>query len=484
MIKIIPEAYTFDDVLIVPKKSNILPANVNLESYITKNIKLNIPVISAAMDSVTEKDMAVAMAQNGGIGCIHKNLTIEEQAKQVREVKKHEAGMVTMPITVYPEMLLRDAIEMMQDTSIFSIPVINKDSRKIMGILSNRDIRFAENYDIAISNYMTPRPLVMVKAGISTSEAKKLLHQHRIEKLIVVNEKEECIGLITVKDIENDINFPNAAKDQNARLRVAAATGIGIEGMKRADALVEAGVDLIVIDTAHGHSKGVVDMVGSVRRNYPSTNIIAGNIATYDAARELIDAGVDGVKVGIGPGSICTTRIIAGVGVPQLTAIMQVKQACLNTEVKLIADGGIKQSGDIAKAIAAGADIVMMGGMLAGVDETPGDIILYQGRTYKSYRGMGSLGAMVEGSADRYFQDKKGKLVPEGVEGRVPSKGKLGDVLYQMMGGLRASMGYTGSENITAMQTNNEFVKITNAGLRESHAHDVVITHEAPNYAT
>ncbi len=481
----IPQALTFDDVLLVPDASDILPADVNVASHITHNIQLGIPLISAAMDTVTESRLAIAMAQHGGIGCIHKNLTPEAQANEVRTVKKFESGMVVNPVTIAPDATLADAMDIMLSQGISGIPVVEKGG-KLVGMLTNRDVRFADNPRQPVKELMTHENLVTVKEGVDREEAKRLLHQHRIEKLIVVDDAYRCIGLITVKDIEKSQQFPQAAKDKYGRLRVAAATGTGENGLERASALVDAEVDLIIVDTAHGHSSGVIETVRQIKKRHGSDiQVAAGNIASAAAAEALIDAGADVVKVGIGPGSICTTRIVAGVGVPQLTAIQNVVPICRKHNIPLIADGGIKYSGDVAKAIAAGADCVMIGSLFAGTEESPGEVILYQGRSYKSYRGMGSVGAMARGSADRYFQDDISdalKLVPEGVEGRVPFKGPASGVIHQLIGGLRASMGYTGNATIDAMQHNAQFVRITPAGLRESHAHDITITREAPNY--
>ncbi len=479
------EAFTFDDVLLQPAASSILPTTANTETYITAKIKLGIPLISAAMDTVTESGLAIAMAQNGGMGCIHKNLSIEEQAQQVKRVKKFESGVVLDPVTIHPEASLAEALALMAEQYISGIPVVEQSTGTLVGILSNRDVRFATNLKQPVSELMTKDNLVTVKRGISHEEAKKLLHRHRIEKLIVVDKAYRCIGLITVKDIEKSQAFPNACKDEGGRLRVAAAVGTGQSGFERAEALIEAGADVLVVDTAHGHSDGVLHAVSRIKKRYSKIQIIGGNVATASGAQALIDAGVDAVKVGIGPGSICTTRIIAGVGVPQLTAIMDAVEACQKHNIPVIADGGIKYSGDLAKAIAAGASCAMIGSLLAGTEESPGEIILYQGRSYKSYRGMGSLGAMARGSADRYFQQDikdKLKLVPEGVEGRVAFKGPVSDVIHQLIGGLRAAMGYTGNGTIPEMHQNCSFVRITNAGLRESHAHDIIITREAPNY--
>jgi len=480
----IQQALTFDDVLLKPKASSILPADADIRTRITAKTALGIPVISAAMDTVTESRLAIAMAQNGGMGCIHKNLSIEAQANEVRKVKKFESGMVVDPLTIHPDATLAEALSLMSQNHISGIPVVETKSKKLVGILTNRDVRFASNPRQKVRELMT-KELVTVKQGVSRDEAKRMLHKHRIEKLMVVDSAYRCIGLITVKDIEKAETYPNACKDERGRLRVAAAVGTGADGIKRLDALAAAGVDVVVIDTAHGHSQGVIEAVKAARKKHKLLQIVAGNIATADGAKALIEAGADAVKVGIGPGSICTTRIVAGVGVPQLTAIMDVATVTKKHKVPLIADGGIKFSGDLAKALAAGADCVMLGGLFAGTEESPGEEILYQGRSYKSYRGMGSMGAMARGSADRYFQQEiadKLKLVPEGVEGRVPFKGPVSGVIHQLMGGLKAAMGYTGSATIAQLQKNAEFVRITGAGLRESHAHDITITQEAPNY--
>jgi IMP dehydrogenase len=479
------DAYTFDDVLLVPQASQVLPADVDTGTQLTKSIRLGIPLLSAAMDTVTESSLAIALAQAGGIGVIHRNMTPEEQAEEVKRVKRYESGMVVNPITIAPDAPLVSALRLMADFKISGIPVVEQPSGKLVGILTNRDVRFASNMQQPVSELMTKKNLITVREGVASDEAKKLLHQNRIEKLLVVDDAYRCIGLVTVKDIEKARQYPNACKDEKGRLRVAAATGTGDNGLQRAAALFDAGVDVLVIDTAHGHSEKVLDQVRLARRLSNATQIVAGNIATAEAAKALIDAGVDAVKVGIGPGSICTTRMIAGVGVPQLTAVMDAASACAQQGIPVIADGGIKYSGDMVKALAAGADCVMMGSMFAGTEEAPGDKILYQGRAYKSYRGMGSLGAMAKGSADRYFQ-KQGndplELVPEGVEGRVPYKGPVGQVVHQLIGGLRAGMGYTGAATIKELQQRAQFVRITNAGLRESHVHDIQITAEAPNY--
>ena len=483
----IREALTFDDVLLVPAESSVLPNDVDTRTRLTKSIELGIPLMSSAMDTVTESSLAIAMAQAGGIGVIHRNLTIEQQAEEVRKVKRYESGMVVNPITITPGATLADALQLMADYRISGIPVAESrdalGSGKLVGILTNRDVRFADDPKQPISELMT-KELVTVREGVSQDEAKRLLHHHRIEKLLVVDEDYRCIGLVTVKDIEKAQAYPNACKDSKGRLRVAAATGTGNDGLKRAEALFDAGVDVLVVDTAHGHSLKVLDQVRAARNMSNYTQVIAGNVATGEAAKALIDAGADAIKVGIGPGSICTTRIIAGVGVPQLTAIMDVVNECEKHGIPVIADGGIKFSGDLAKAIAAGAHVAMIGSLFAGTDESPGEVILFQGRSYKSYRGMGSVGAMARGSADRYFQQEVStmKLVPEGVEGRVPYKGPVSAVIHQLVGGLRAAMGYTGSKSIADMQTKCEFVRITNAGLRESHVHDITITNESPNY--
>ena len=483
----IREALTFDDVLLVPGASEVQPMEVDTTTRITETITLKTPILSAAMDTVTESDMAIAMAQNGGIGVIHRNMEIEEQVGMVRRVKRFESGMVVDTITINPNASLEDALRVMSEHKISGIPV-TEDSGELVGILTNRDVRFAENPDQPVRELMTHENLVKVTGSVSKDEAKKLLHQNRIEKLLIVDEGGKCIGLMTVKDIEKSTLFPQATKDEHDRLRVGAAVGTGeVNGVERGLALAKAGLDLLVVDTAHGHSKKVIDTVAQIRKQNREIQIMAGNVATKAAALALIEAGANAVKVGIGPGSICTTRIVAGVGIPQLTAIMDVASACVEKNIPVIADGGIKYSGDFAKAIAAGADAAMMGGVFAGTDEAPGEVILYQGRSYKSYRGMGSVGAMVKGSADRYFQagvNQSNKLVPEGIEGRVPYKGPIGNVIHQMVGGLRASMGYTGSSTIEEMKLNTEFVRMTGAGHKESHVHDVTITREAPNYRT
>ncbi len=485
------EALTFDDVLIKPGLSEVMPSDVDIRSHITRSIAVNIPIIASAMDTVTESEMAIAMAQAGGIGVIHRNLEPHEQAAQVRQVKKFESGMVVNPLTIAPGASLQDALDMMSANRISGIPVVEGGSGgpggpgKLVGILTNRDVRFATDPRQRISELMTKDKLVTVREGVSQNEAKRLLHQHRIEKLLVVDDLYRCVGLITVKDIEKAVANPNACKDEQGRLRVAAATTVGDKGFARTEALIAAGVDLVVVDTAHGHSRYVLDAVNRIKRMSNAVQVVAGNVATAEGAKALIDSGADAIKVGIGPGSICTTRVVAGVGVPQLTAIMDCVEAAHARDIAVIADGGIKYSGDLAKAISAGADCAMVGSLLAGTDETPGEVFLYQGRSYKTYRGMGSVGAMSRGSADRYFQqDIKDtlKLVPEGVEGQVPYKGAASTVLHQLTGGLRAAMGYVGARDIGELHAKAEFVRITGAGLRESHVHDVTITRESPNY--
>jgi len=481
----IRQALTFDDVLLVPAASHVLPNETDTRARLTRAISLGIPLLSAAMDTVTESALAIAMAEAGGIGVIHRNLGIAEQANEVRKVKKFEAGMVVNPVTIHPDETLADALRLMAEHRISGIPVVERGSNRLAGIVTNRDVRFASNPKQPIAELMTKEQLVTVRETVDREDAKRLLHQHRIEKLLVVDEAYRCVGLVTVKDIEKSQRFPNACKDDHGRLRVAAATGTGEDGIKRAEALFDAGVDVLVVDTAHGHSSRVLDTVNRIRRLSNYTQLIAGNVATAEGAEALIDAGADAVKVGIGPGSICTTRMVAGVGVPQLTALMDTVEVCRKRDVPVISDGGIKFSGDLAKAIAAGADCAMLGSLFAGTDESPGEVFLYQGRTYKSYRGMGSVGAMARGSADRYFQaevQNELKLVPEGVEGRVPHKGPVGAVIHQLIGGLKAAMGYTGNRTIPEMQKNCKFLRITSAGLRESHVHDIAITREAPNY--
>ena len=482
----IPMALTFDDVLLQPAHSAVLPTSAVTHTRVTREISLKIPIIASAMDTVTESAMAIAMAQSGGIGVIHKNLEIDQQAGEVRRVKKFESGMVVDPVTILPNATLHDALQLMAHYGISGIPVVDGPDGKLCGIITNRDVRFASDPNQPVMELMT-KDVITAPDGVTPDEAKRLLHAHRIEKLLVVDDTYSCVGLITVKDIEKAKKFPDAAKDEQGRLRCAAATGVGDDGFARAEALVDAGVDVVVVDTAHGNSDGVIRTVDRVRRISNKVQIIAGNVATGDGAEVLIDAGADAIKIGIGPGSICTTRIVAGVGVPQLTAIMETAEACEKLGVPAIADGGIKSSGDLAKAIAAGANCVMIGSLLAGTDESPGETFIYQGRSYKSYRGMGSVGAMARGSADRYFQQDVSdalKLVPEGVEGQVPYKGPVSNVIHQLVGGLKAAMGYTGNADIEAMRENCRFVRITNAGLRESHVHDVTVTREAPNYQT
>src|SRR3984957_3099075 len=481
------EAFTFDDVLLTPGLSDVLPSEVDIRSRITRDIALNIPIIASAMDTVTEAAMAIAMAQAGGIGVIHRNLEPDEQAALVRRVKKFESGMVVNPLTIHPEATLADALALMQESRISGVPVVagDKAPSRLVGILTNRDVRFATDPRQKIADLMTKETLVTVREGVSQEEAKRLLHHHRIEKLLVVDDQYRCVGLITVKDIEKAVAHPHACKDEQGRLRVAAATTVGDNGFERTERLVDAGVGLVVVGTAHGHSRRVLESVRRIKLLSNKVQVVAGNIATAEGAKALIDAGADSIKVGIGPGSICTTRIIAGVGVPQLTAIMDAVEAAQLSGTPVIADGGIKYSGDLAKAIAAGADCAMIGSLLAGTDETPGEVFLYQGRSYKTYRGMGSVAAMSRGSADRYFQqDIKDslKLVPEGIEGQVPYKGAAATVLHQLNGGLRAAMGYVGARTLEELHAKAEFVRISGAGLRESHVHDVTITRESPNY--
>jgi len=487
-MRLLQQALTFDDVLLVPAHSIVMPREVNLSTQLTRKIKLNIPLVSAAMDTVTEAPLAIVLAQEGGLGIIHKNMTAAQQAAHVSRVKRFESGIVNDPVTIQPHMTVRDVIELTRKHKISGLPVVDND--KIVGIVTNRDLRFETNLDQPIKNIMTPRErLVTVREGAPREEAIRLLHQYRLERVLVVDGKDTLKGLITVKDIQKSREHPLACKDSKGRLRVGAAVGVGEGTEDRVAALANAGVDVIVVDTAHGHSQGVLDRVTWVKKHFPKIEVIGGNIATADAAKALVDAGADGVKVGIGPGSICTTRIVAGVGVPQISAIANVQKALLKSGVPFIADGGIRFSGDISKAIAAGAHSVMLGGMFAGTEEAPGEVELYQGRSYKSYRGMGSIGAMQKGSSDRYFQEditdtagNADKLVPEGIEGRVPYKGSVLAVIHQLMGGLRASMGYVGCATIDEMRKKAEFVQITSAGMRESHVHDVQITKEAPNY--
>ncbi|MCH8621761.1 IMP dehydrogenase [Undibacterium sp. TS12] len=483
-MRLLQKALTFDDVLLVPAYSNILPKDTSLATNLTRNIKLNIPLVSAAMDTVTEARLAIAMAQEGGIGIIHKNLTAKEQAREVAKVKRFESGVLRDPITIPPTMKIREVIALSQQYGISGFPVV--EGKMVVGIITNRDLRFEEELDAEARAKMTPREkLVYVKEGADLAEAKRLMNKHRLERVLVVNDAFELRGLITVKDIQKSTEHPFASKDEQGKLRVGAAVGVGADNEERVDLLAKAGVDVIVVDTAHGHSKGVLDRVRWVKTNYPHIEVIGGNIATAAAALALVEHGADAVKVGIGPGSICTTRIVAGVGVPQITAIANVANALKGTGVPCIADGGVRFSGDVSKALAAGASTVMMGSMFAGTEEAPGEVILFQGRSYKSYRGMGSLGAMADGSADRYFQDSANnadKLVPEGIEGRVPYKGSVLAILYQLVGGVRSSMGYCGCATIDDLHTKSEFVEITSAGMRESHVHDVQITKEAPNY--
>lgn len=482
-MRIIQEALTFDDVLLVPAYSTVLPRDVDLKTSLTRTLGLNIPLLAAAMDTVTEARAAICLAQEGGLGIVHKNLRPERQADEVRKVKKYESGIIVDPITVSPNTTVREVLELTRTHGISGVPVTDKGG--LVGIVTSRDLRFETRYDEPVSRIMTPKnKLVTVKEGAAREEIQRLLHQHRIEKILVVDDRFTLKGLITVKDIEKSTEHPDSVKDMKGRLRAGAAVGVGSGTEERIERLVDAEVDVIVVDTAHGHSKGVLDRIRWVKKHYPDMPVVGGNIATADAARDLAKAGVDGVKVGIGPGSICTTRIVAGVGVPQLTAVADVSQALAGSEVTVIADGGIRYSGDIAKAIAAGAHTVMVGSLLAGTDEAPGEVEIYQGRSYKTYRGMGSLGAMGEGSSDRYFQEdaRREKLVPEGVEGRVPYKGPMVNVIHQLMGGLRSSMGYTGCADIDALRTRAKFMRITSAGVRESHVHDVMVTKEAPNY--
>ena len=482
-IRITQEALTFDDVLLVPDYADFLPKDASLSTHLTKNIPLNLPILSAAMDTVTEHRLAISLAQEGGIGIIHKNMSIEKQANEVRQVKKYESGVVKDPVTVSPDISIRELIDLISDLPFSGVPVVK--GKKLTGIVTSRDIRFATDLDQKISTIMTPqKKLITVTEKSKQSEVLELLHEHRIEKILVVNDAFELKGLVTVKDIEKSKNKPNSAKDELGRLRVGAAVGTGSDCQDRINALVEAQVDVLVVDTAHGHSKGVIETVKWIKKNHKNIDVIAGNIATADAAVALAKAGVDAVKVGIGPGSICTTRIISGIGMPQLTAISTVSDALKKHKVSVIADGGIRYSGDICKAIAAGANSVMIGGLFAGTEESPGEVVLYQGRSYKSYRGMGSIGAMKKGSSDRYFQEKTKAqdLIPEGIEGRVPYKGQLLTVLTQLAGGLRAGMGYTGCSSIDLLRTKAKFVKITSASMQESHVHDVMITKEAPNY--
>jgi len=484
-MRIAEEALTFDDVLLIPAYSQVLPREVNLETQLTPSIKLNIPILSSAMDTVTEARTAIAIAQAGGIGIIHKNMSPEEQSRQVRQVKKFEAGVIRNPITVSPKTSIQEVLELTRNSEISGVPVV--EGKELVGIVTSRDLRFETHCGDPVKNIMTPKDrLVTVQEGAETDEIKALLHKHRIEKVLVVNDKFDLCGLVTVKDIFKSQDFPNACKDEQESLRVGAAVGVGKGTDERVQALVEAGVDVLVVDTAHGHSEGVLSVVRRIKSEYPDTQVIGGNVGTAEGARALVDAGADAVKVGIGPGSICTTRIVTGVGMPQITAIKNVAQELKGTGIPFISDGGIRYSGDIAKAIAAGSYSIMIGGLFAGTEEAPGEVELFQGRSYKTYRGMGSLGAMSQkqGSSDRYFQenDEIEKLVPEGIEGRVPYKGVLSAIIHQLVGGLRASMGYTGCQNLDEMRTKPTFVRLTSAGVRESHVHDVTITKEPPNY--
>jgi IMP dehydrogenase len=476
----IREGLTFDDVLLEPSRSEVIPADVDTRTRLTRTIALNVPIVSAAMDTVTESHLAIALAQQGGIGMIHRNMSIERQAEEVDKVKRSESGMIVDPITISPNKKISDALDMMKRYRISGIPVT--EGRKLVGILTNRDLRFESRADLLISEVMTKENLITVAVGTTLEEAERILHRHRVEKLLVVDDQYNLKGLITVKDIQKKLKYPNAAKDSHGRLRVGAAIGATGDFLERAQELVAKKVDVLVIDTAHGHTARVMQAVRAVKKQLPDVQLITGNVATHEAACELISLGVDGIKVGIGPGSICTTRVVTGAGVPQITAISECAKATRGAGVPLIADGGVKYSGDITKAVAAGADCVMVGGLFAGTDESPGEVILYQGRTFKTYRGMGSLGAMAQGSTDRYAQDPNAKLVPEGIEGRVASKGPLSELVFQLVGGLKAGMGYCGCADIPSLQENAKFLRISPAGLRESHVHDVIITKEAPNY--
>jgi len=476
----IPEGLTFDDVLLQPARSSVLPANTDTRTCLTRRIGLNIPIVSSAMDTVTESHLAIALAQQGGIGIIHRNMSMERQAEEVDKVKRSESGMIVDPVTIAPDKKISDALELMKRYRISGVPVTQ--GGKLVGILTNRDLRFETRYDLPISQVMTKEHLITVPVGTTLEEAEKILHRHRVEKLLVVDDQYTLKGLITVKDIQKKLKYPSAAKDQQGRLRVGAAVGSTGDFLERAQELVARKVDVIVVDSAHAHQERVMQAVRTIKEKLPDVDLIAGNVATFEGARDLIDLGADGIKVGIGPGSICTTRVVSGAGVPQITAIAECSRATRGSGVPLISDGGIKFSGDISKAIAAGADSVMLGGLLAGTEESPGETILYQGRTFKSYRGMGSMGAMSQGASDRYSQEDSGKLVPEGIEGRVPYKGPLSDLVYQLVGGLRSGMGYCGSKTIQELQERASFLRVTSAGLRESHVHDVIITKEAPNY--
>lgn len=482
MAKILKEALTFDDVLLIPKKSDVLPKDVNTSTYLTAKVKLNIPIMSAGMDTVTEHEMAIALARQGGIGIIHKNMSIEEQALEVDKVKRSEHGVIKDPFSLTKEKTIRDADELMERYRISGVPIVD-ENKKLVGIITNRDIRFEDDFSKKIEDAMTSKHLITGRVGVSLEEAQDILRKYKIEKLPIVDENGILDGLITIKDIEKKIKFPNSAKDENGRLLCGAAVGVTHDMMDRVDALKEKNVDVIVIDTAHGHSHGVLDAIGKVKSAYPDLQVIAGNVATKEATKALIDAGADCVKVGIGPGSICTTRVVAGIGVPQITAIMDCYEEASKYGIPIIADGGIKYSGDLVKAIAAGGSVVMIGSLLAGTKESPGEIVLYKGRSFKSYRGMGSLAAMEHGSKDRYFQEDAKKLVPEGVEGIVAYKGEAADLIFQLVGGLRSGMGYCGAATIKDLTDNSEFLKITAAGLRESHPHDITVTKEAPNYS-
>jgi len=476
----IREGLTFDDVLLQPARSSVVPAQTDTRTALTRKIGLNIPILSSAMDTVTESHLAIALAQQGGIGIVHRNMSIERQAEEVDRVKRSESGMIVDPITIDPEKKIADALELMKRYRISGVPVTKHG--KLVGILTNRDLRFETRFDLPISQVMTKDNLITVAVGTTLEEAEKILHRHRVEKLLVVDDQYTLKGLITVKDIQKKLKYPSAAKDQQGRLRVGAAVGSTGDFLERAQELYARKVDVIVVDSAHGHQEGVMNAVRTIKQSLPDVDLIAGNVATFEGARDLIGLGADGIKVGIGPGSICTTRVVSGAGVPQITAIADCARAARGSNVPIVSDGGIKFSGDISKAIAAGADSVMLGGLLAGTEESPGETILYQGRTFKSYRGMGSLGAMSQGSTDRYSQDASGKLVPEGIEGRVPYKGSLAELVYQLVGGLRAGMGYCGCQTIQELQERASFLRVTSAGLRESHVHDVIITKEAPNY--
>lgn len=476
----IREGLTFDDVLLQPARSSVVPAQTDTRTALTRKIGLNIPILSSAMDTVTESHLAIALAQQGGIGIVHRNMSIERQAEEVDRVKRSESGMIVDPITIDPEKKIADALELMKRYRISGVPVTK--GGKLVGILTNRDLRFETRFDLPISQVMTKDNLITVAVGTTLEEAAKILHRHRVEKLLVVDDQYTLKGLITVKDIQKKLKYPSAAKDQQGRLRVGAAVGSTGDFLERAQELCARKVDVIVVDSAHGHQEGVMNAVRTIKHSLPDVDLIAGNVATFEGARDLIGLGADGIKVGIGPGSICTTRVVSGAGVPQITAIADCARAARGSNVPIVSDGGIKFSGDISKAIAAGADSVMLGGLLAGTEESPGETILYQGRTFKSYRGMGSLGAMSQGSTDRYSQDASGKLVPEGIEGRVPYKGSLAELVYQLVGGLRAGMGYCGCQTVQELQERASFLRVTSAGLRESHVHDVIITKEAPNY--